>query len=239
MTDINLAHPVADSATTTIHVTQLRVNPRHKRVRLAHTDLDSLHRLVMAGYHGIVPQGTTEVRRTLGVLYAAKREQATRHGGILEGGDLKGILVHSHVQPHWQDLVDSGAIVIEQVTVNRRTWALDDTVEIRTWVNPVVTSHHSKTRRAISAPNDAADWMRAAMTRNGCRIHDETLQVYETRRLSSIGPQRRFTVLLRPYQFTATITEPAAFARAVLDGVGKAKAYGAGLLHVQQADLHP
>jgi hypothetical protein len=85
----------------------------------------------------------------------------------------------------------------------------------------------------LTDANDARDWMYRAMDRSGCSVEADGFWLGETREVLAPSVGGQFRLVLRPFRFHAVVNEPAVFAAAVLDGLGRGKSYGAGLLHVQ------
>jgi CRISPR system Cascade subunit CasE len=210
--------------------TLLRLTPTHKLIRAAAHDIDRLHKLVMSTHRGHLIEGTDNPRQRLNILYAAQRD--LRADGT--PGPLTGLLVQSQTPMNHTELCTTGAATLVHVRTQERTFTTGHTIQIRTWANPTRrlptnrdTPGRGK-RLPITRDDLAAQWMIRTMSNKGLEIHCHTLEVGPQLRLK--GAQRR-TIVLRPYRFQGVITHADAFTAAVRDGIGHAKAYGAGLLH--------
>jgi CRISPR system Cascade subunit CasE len=222
----------ATTAVVRVYFSRLDFATMHPTVKTASANADTLHKLVMSGYHGQMAEGETNCRAKLGILFTAKRQPPTIDSQ--RAGALNGLLVQSRVVPNWTVLRAQGVLNKATTEVREHIFSRHDRVNIRTHLNPTIKQY--KRRLPLIEENVVADWIVQTMDRHGCTIFRDTLRVGHMRQLGAPGSGSSMSIVLRPFEFEASINDPHAIASAVLAGVGPGKPYGAGLLHVQDAN---
>lgn len=242
-----------DAATT--YVSVLRTDPNHPKVKSASHNVQYLHQLVMTSVRAHLPDwydpfGTTapspeleapgEQRKQFAVLFAAKRNSPEDHAGKL-AGVVTGLYVTSLAKPFWDELVGEGICVVQHLGVETHAYRAGDRLSVQMWANPTMDlkepgdgRHKRGSRVSLGNPNDAADWLRRTMARHGATVDDAKLRLGQTRGLRAPSKSKQLKVVLRPYTFVVTVDDPDKFAHAAVNGVGRSKAFGAGLMRIQR-----
>ncbi|REE61419.1 CRISPR-associated Cse3 family protein [Streptomyces sp. 3212.3] len=207
-------------------IARIRLNPYSRAVQSDLRDATQMHRTVMR----LVPDGLGDSpRRTAGLLYRVDETTTAStllvQGHHLDAGRLPADYGHADVK----DLAPMFAALRKGLAVSYRI-VLNPTKRER-----LPLQHKGQRGRIIplSGP-DADQWwtQRAADAGLQLRILTPTNLAPARPRGADATPMRHS--LIR-YDGTATITDPDALAQAVLTGIGRGKAYGAGLLSLARA----
>lgn len=216
-------------------------------------DVNELHKLVMAGYRHHLTDGADAARAEAGVLFLAARPdtKSTRVAGrraIAQAGRTGQVLVQAHVPGDWSQTTyahDVGlglqATPAKEVTYD---FTIGDTLELRGLIS--VTRSHAPTKDpttgkpgrgkkyTITDPNELSDWLSTHLARNGLDLDPMELRVEDLQRITGRRGPTATTgsvfVDCRQVQLRADVTDPAAAAAVLGEGLGRKRAYGVGLL---------
>ncbi|WP_328674936.1 type I-E CRISPR-associated protein Cas6/Cse3/CasE [Streptomyces sp. NBC_00343] len=214
----------------TVTLTRVRLNLAHPTVRRDLADYTALHRTVMR----LMPDDLgPHPRQRAGALFRLERDD---HQPLL--------LVQSCIPPDLTGLPDHyGSTEARDFTPVLSALTPGRAVRYRITANPSTRSRRRpgpgenplpKHGRVLALDDTAALawWHRRAMEA-GLHLHATTMQPHPFRRprRGRPGPVHR----LLQFDGTASITDPAALTDALLNGIGRAKSYGAGLLSLAPA----
>lgn len=238
---------------TTMHRQVLTLNPR------THTGIDvgELHKLVMSAFlpnldgAGTVtlPDGTQAgPRAQANILFAALRQRpSSRATRPRAAGAAHKLLIQSDLPPDWSMspfLKDRTLSVsfTDPFEVDT-TIHSGDFVEITGFVNATASrapepqlvdrsqGRHARGRRyPLTRPSDVGAWLDRTMDRAGATLALDTVEVSEALRVS--GTRGNSAIFYDGCQITArvNVNDPDAFTRVLHEGIGRSRAYGAGLL---------
>jgi CRISPR system Cascade subunit CasE len=222
----------------------LTLNAAHPYVAKSLADAHEMHRTVMSGFRGWVPDGEPDARSQTGVLSTWTVD--------LKNARLV-LVVQSRVPADWSHI--PGAALADKphtLTVDR-TLRTGDTVGFRTVVNPVHTRprrdpdtgralergrrlahtrpEHVKgwfTRRlqALGEPRNAPD----GLPRIGATADPSTLGIRMLPTVTSASTRKGLRVVRAEIRGSLTVTDPPALAQVLTQGLGHARAYSCGLL---------
>lgn len=88
-------------------------------------------------------------------------------------------------------------------------------------------------RYTLTHPHEVADWTETTLTRAGLTLHRDGMQISNPLRLTGRKAGEKpspITVDTCRVTATATVTDPNAFTEALHTGIGRSRAYGAGLI---------
>ncbi|MFD9891734.1 type I-E CRISPR-associated protein Cas6/Cse3/CasE [Amycolatopsis sp. NPDC059027] len=207
-------------------LSKLNVDVRARTFRRDYANVHDMHRTLMSVYPD--PPATVEKRQAHGVLW---RLDGSR-GGFVQ-------YVQSHTEPDWAKLpaghltapaeVRSLRPVLDAVTAGRR-------FAFRMVANPTKCGHETRKRIPLRLPAEQLAWLIRQGERHGFVIPaagDGGPDVAATP-LATISGHKKETkkITVEPVRFDGhlVVTDTCAFTRALADGVGRAKAYGCGLL---------
>lgn len=211
----------------TLWLTRIQPDPRHRDAR---RDLASAvgmhHRLMMLFPDGLGPTA----RQSLGVLF--RIEDAASHSRAPH------ILLQSRHRPNLERLPqDYGTTTAKDITPLLTLLAADRTVRYRIDANPVRKPGHT-TRAATGAkaviPLTGADaddwWTRQAEEHSGLKLtslHSTPLTAAQGQRHQD---KRHIKHARTRFEGTALVTDPDTLRQRLLEGIGRGKSYGCGLL---------
>lgn len=202
----------------TLHLTSVPMNAGHF-ARVDWTEPGSVHRAVMSLFPEV---STGSAREALGVLYRVEPLQA--------GGR---VIVQSLVPP----AIDVGTT--KPMPDPALVFPVGTDVRGRVTLNPVKTvnvgPNRRRTRSYVVNPNVLDEDMteRQALTEwaaSKLPLADPHFDVAATSLASIARGQKRTPLFTATFDFYGTVQDTAAFAEAVASGVGKARAYGCGLI---------
>jgi len=216
-----------------LYLTRLTFNPRSPEFRRDMANVHDMHRTVMSAY----PEepATANYRQHHGVLWRVDRVNR----GYVQ-------YVQSRSKPDWSRLppahllrpaeVRSLQPLLDGITAGRR-------YAFRLVGNPtrcVHPKHGSPKRVPHRLPEKQIGWLVEKGRRHGFIVPttDRAIpDVIVTPMPDLIGRRQRHIITIAPVRFDGhlIVTDPEAFARAVVDGIGRAKAYGCGLLSLAPA----
>ncbi|MFR9795115.1 type I-E CRISPR-associated protein Cas6/Cse3/CasE [Streptomyces sp. MS06] len=202
-------------------IARIRLNPYSRAVQRDLRDATHMHRTVMR----LAPDDLGDApRRTAGLLYRVDETTTAStlliQGNTIDPGRLPADYGHADVK----DLAPMFAALREGLAVNYRIV-----------LNPVKRERlplQQKGRRGRIIPlagPEADHWWRQRAADAGLQLHVLTpTNLAPARARGADAPSMRHSLVR--YDGTATITDPQALTQAVLTGIGRGKAYGAGLL---------
>ncbi|MSQ22447.1 MAG: type I-E CRISPR-associated protein Cas6/Cse3/CasE [Dehalococcoidia bacterium] len=225
-----------------MYLSRLLLNPRHRDVQRDLSDLQAMHRTLMAAFPLV--QDAASARAELGVLYRLETD--------LNAGS-PAILVQSGTAPQWSAL--PSGYLSQYIGADQQNPAFKElepllaalksgmSLRFRLRANPTKkvatkTGEDGRKRNGTRADLRDEEAQRAWLHRKGehhgfvvlgVRLADEPLQ---TGRHRGQGEARRLTVASVLYNGILRVTDLALFQEALESGIGPAKAYGCGLLSV-------
>lgn len=202
-------------------IARIRLNPYSRAVQRDLRDATRMHRTVMR----LAPDNLGDSpRRTAGLLY--RIDETTTASTLLVQGDTidPGRLPADYGHADIKDLAPMFAALRKGLAVSYRIV-----------LNPVKRERlplQDKGQRGriipLSGP-DADQWWVQRAADTGLQLHVLTpTNLAAARPRGADAPPMRHSLVR--YDGTATITDPDALTQAVLTGIGRGKAYGAGLL---------
>ncbi|MGW7645463.1 type I-E CRISPR-associated protein Cas6/Cse3/CasE [Streptomyces bobili] len=223
----------------------LTLDARHPYTARALVDAQHMHRNVMSGFYGWVEDGAADARAQMGVLSTWTVDLKS---------SLLVLVVQSRVPADWSR-VPADALKEKPRTLNvDRVLKEGDSLTFRTVVNPTraaspgkdatekkirgkriahTTAHHARAwfaQRLQPAGEPAPN--PKGVARIGAAADPETLSV---KMLGSLRSTARdgLAVSRAEIKGRLTVTDPEALVSALSDGIGRARAYGCGLLLVR------
>lgn len=209
-------------------LTRLNPDARSRHVIADLTDVRRLHQRIMSLFpdgHGTTP------RASMGVLYRVEHDNT---GGLR-------ILIQSHLAPNGERLPDGYGELASPIILKGLLGTLNHGTQVtyRITANPTKRAFGNdpnnprgrlKKGDLVSlAGEKAEEWWTRRAEAAGLRLHSTT-----ARPLPDLVSRsdRKQPLTIRSVQFdgTATITNPKAVREAVIDGIGRGRAYGCGLL---------
>lgn len=222
----------------------LHLDARHALARTAVLDPHAMHRTVMSGFYGWVEPEARDARSQMGILHTWSLD--LRNNALL-------LIVQSRIQPDWSSIPGS-ALAEKPTCINvDQIIRRGDSVGFRAIVNParervvaVDTPHGREAqKKRVSDTNSqhARKWFATRLQAEGA----EKIGPGGVRRIGATCDPDRLDVKILPklafpdrqqgmklgraeIKGTLIVTEPSAFAEALSEGIGKARAYGAGLI---------
>ena len=196
----------------------LELNPRSSACRRDMADPQAMHKTLMSLFSAIPGHSA---RRDLGVLWR------------IEPGSAPTVLLQSSACPNLGALPAGYATVqIKSLDAHFASLSAGDTVRYRTVLNPVRTNRRShKERRVVVPPRDRPQWWSELARKSGIQPLDHATMTGQPDRQITRGGVR-FPIYTVRVDGTATIDDPALLAHAITAGIGRAKAWGCGLLTV-------
>jgi CRISPR system Cascade subunit CasE len=207
-----------------------------------------MHRTVMSGFYGWVEPGNPDPRAQMGILHMWTLDLRA---------DRLVIVVQSRVQPDWSSIPSKA--LVEEVTVLPIDMSIrqGDTFSFRTVVNPARDRQGWKDtpqgrqltlqRLADTTPKHAREWFAERLQPEGA----EPVGRSGIRRIGATGDPSNMAVRILPklafgndrrggkigraeIRGALTVTDPEAFTHALANGIGRGRAYGAGLLLIRE-----
>jgi CRISPR system Cascade subunit CasE len=203
------------------HLSLLRLDPDDKQVSVDMRDVSDLHRTIMSAFADL--GGAGRARADLGILYRL----------TVEGNQLT-LLVQSQVRPRWDNL--PRGYLCEAPAVRPLEPLLDRIVQNSLWQFRLVanaTVARDGRRHGLTRESDLVDWLIRRDEQLGARVDAHGAGTFTARDLGDIRGRRRtdrITVRQASFEGILQTIDAAALKRAVLAGVGHARAYGCGLL---------
>jgi CRISPR system Cascade subunit CasE len=205
---------------------RIRLNPHSREVQRDLRDAHQMHRTVMR----MVPDHLgTSPRRQAGLLYRLDQTD-TAITLLVQAAHLDpDKLPAGYGQADVKSLAPMFSALRENLPVRYRI-ALNPTKRQRL---PLDDKGHRGKLLPLSG-QEADHWWHRRATEAGLQLHILTpTNVAPIQRHGSNDQPLRHSLIR--YDGTATVTDPRALADALLDGIGRAKSYGAGLLSLAPA----
>lgn len=220
------------TAPATVYQTLLTLDGNHRDVRNAVLDTHHMHNLVMSGYRNLVPDGWDQVRQALNVLFAVRPNR----------DNTLSLIAQSTQAPDWTDIPD------DALTTAPNTWSIPTatTAGQRLWfdlrANPTRRTPAKPPARgrnvAITGRGNQLDWLHRQGERHGFKlvVADAVPGLTLRSEAKSLPVEQRqhakavFTVKMTHFTGVLEVTDPDQFTVARVKGIGRAKAYGCGLL---------
>ncbi|HLJ56867.1 MAG TPA: type I-E CRISPR-associated protein Cas6/Cse3/CasE [Chthonomonadaceae bacterium] len=220
-------------------LSELTLNSRHRGTYRLLADIYAQHRFVMSAFPDEGDADNEEGARSRdGVLYRID---------AMADGRLKA-LVQSSVEPDWSrtGARHPGVICQERQARDRREFCAGETYRFRLRANPTICRvnrdeaglPHPK-REGVFTETGQLEWLARAAERNGFAVDTEAVLVTPLGKREGFKPSDRpggrhqaITAYAVDFDGKLTVREPDQFAHAVRDGIGRAKAWGCGLLSV-------
>jgi CRISPR system Cascade subunit CasE len=239
------AHPVSTSTRFVATQSVLTLDTRHPDVIRAMNDVHDMHRLIMSGHRGWVPEGEDSARAQMGLLSAWTVNLRTQ---------TLTLITQARVTPDWTPIPRAALTEAPHLIKVDQTIKAGDTYTFRAFINPVravmPTTGPKKGQRgrrmASMSPHHAADWFTQRLQPAG---EPPTGPSGIKRIGADADPARITTTMLPPLVSTEkkglkviraevrgqlTVTEPATFVHTLAEGLGKARSYGVGLILVRK-----
>ncbi|MDX3540350.1 type I-E CRISPR-associated protein Cas6/Cse3/CasE [Streptomyces sp. MB09-01] len=222
-----------------VHHTLVELDLNHPRTARVLADAHELHRLVMSMFRHWVTEGEPNARALMGVLHTSAVDFKQR---------TLTLIVQSQVPP------DTDALPRHMLAAPAHSRIVSLTVKagqqylFRTTVTPAVYGHHkgrhTRDRPTDTSPTAALTWFTQRLQPHpavdydrhpliGADARPEDLKARQLPALAGHKPGQHVIVARSEIQGRLTITDPAAFARTLTQGLGRQRAYGCGLLLVQ------
>lgn len=202
----------------------------------ATTDVGALHRLVMYGYRHVLNEGYPDARHRLDSLFIAQRDTPTRTAGEhpVRARKATKVLVQANSVGDWSKAEPDGITVSDPITTDF-SLNVEDRVEIRVTANPTRSlGNHDTTTRGrrvvLRQPNDVAAWLTRTMAKHGLALDPNTVTVGSLERLHGTRKGSHLNFDVMALRGSGVVTDPAEFSQALVSGIGRGKAYGAGMI---------
>ena len=203
------------------YLSLLHMDPRSRAARRDMADLTSMHRTMMS----LFPRAASDSpRNEFAVLWR------------IEPGDTPTVLLQSACIPDFGSLPDGYAShATQSLDPHLASLVNGGIVYYRTALNPVRSSRMYATNRQIVIPSaDRADWWESRARSAGLLLLDKPrLTGRQARRMNRNGAG--FPIYSFRADGTARIEDAALLRSAISSGIGRAKAWGCGLLTVARA----
>ncbi|MGJ5797684.1 type I-E CRISPR-associated protein Cas6/Cse3/CasE [Streptomyces europaeiscabiei] len=232
--------PTPETASATL--TRIRLDRRSKEARRDLTSPDSLHKTVMS----LAPDNLGDhPRQQTGLLFRLEDPA---------GPTPPTLLIQSHQTPDLTRLPPGyGTADTRDLTIMFRALTPGRRVRYRISASPLVRHKIPGTGRAFGTKDryreqaltgpDALGWWQRKATHAGLDLHSTDLTPQPRNRRPIVrrpapGSDKKPDVFRHPltrFDGLATVTDPDLLCQTLLDGIGRGKAYGAGLLSLAPA----
>lgn len=216
----------------------LTLNPRHATAK----DIGELHRLVMAGYPSDLSE--TSPRQELNILFLPRAEtlDTARFPNRVRG--VKKILVQADIAGDWKETSYYrdrvlGLEVSDPINVTR-DYTTGDRIEINALANathsipsrPAAPGERRQRGRAVPIPTaeGVIDWTVRVFAQRGLDVDRTTVAVGKPLRHMGYKNDHQIVIDGRPITAQGTVADPNLLTHALITGIGKGRAYGAGLI---------
>lgn len=203
------------------YLSLLHLDADEPQVRVDLRDVSELHRTVMSAFADI--GGGGRARADLGILYRMATDEQ----------DIE-LLVQSRVRPRWDDL--PRGYLSRAAAVRPLEPLLDRIVPRSLWQFRLVanaTVARQGARHGLTCESDLIAWLLGRHEQLGARLATNGTPTFTARDLGDVQGRRgtsRITIRQASFEGVLEATDAAALKRAVLEGVGRARPYGCGLL---------
>ncbi|WP_284742295.1 type I-E CRISPR-associated protein Cas6/Cse3/CasE [Amycolatopsis sp. RTGN1] len=212
-------------------LSKLTINIRSRTFRRDYANVHDMHRTLMSVYPELPP--SNEARRTHGLLWRLD----SHRGGFVQ-------YVQSHSKPEWSKLPTGHLAAPAEV---RPLQPVLDAVSpgrkfaFRFTANPTKCDSKTRKRFPLRQPTDQIDWLIRQGERHGFVVPSAAGGLPDlavTPIAAATGRKDGSTkITVEPVRFDGhlIVTDREAFTAALADGIGRAKAYGCGLLSLAPA----
>lgn len=207
----------------TATLTKIVANPSHQHVRQDLRDVQRMHHVLTT--LACPPDFGPSSRAAASLLYRVEHTATGLH-----------ILMQSTTQPDPARLT-SGYAIAATTDLGPLLDHLDTGMHVRYRIiaNPTKCSSRGSGHRGERRPlagDEAVTWWERKANNSGLQLDniENTTHAKLTGNRSKNGQSVRLTITTTTFEGTAHITEPAAVQDAILTGIGRARAYGCGLL---------
>lgn len=230
-------HPVTTTRLITCH-SILQLDLRHTYTAPALTDAHHMHRIVMGGFKGWVPDGAPDARAQVGVLSTWSADLKT---------ETLLIVVQSRVRPDWSGIPRSALRQPADVRNIDHPINTGDRFTFRTIVNPVRARPNKENpggrskRIPHARPEHVRRWFEERLHTEGAPAPDrgiETIGADADRANLAIrmlppvesDHHKGLKIARAEIRGTLTVTDPSTFTKTLTNGFGRARAYSCGLI---------
>jgi CRISPR system Cascade subunit CasE len=212
-------------------LSKLNVDTGSRTFRRDYANVQDMHRTLMSVYPDL--PGPAPKRQAHGVLWRLDNAR----GGFVQ-------YVQSHTEPDWDKLPDGHLTAPAEVRPLRPVLdavAPGRKLSFRMVANPTKCDGKTRRRFALKQPAEQVEWLIRQGDRHGFVIPsagDGLPDVVSTAIATLTGRKSGQTkITVDPVRFDGhlVVTDQAAFTEALTDGIGRAKAYGCGLISLAPA----
>lgn len=201
-----------------MYLSQLQLNPRHRRARTDVADRYELHRTLLKAFPSQLPADER-------ILYRVETNRNT---------DVVTILVQSIYAPNWDAADHLQATGYLQTSPQMRTVVPEaehgQRLPFRLQANPTVKRDGK--RHAIYADDALLAWLQRKGEQHGFAVDELDVQANKLGNFHGKNRGRRMTWHIVQFDGILKVTEAAQFVDALTSGIGSAKSFGCGLLSV-------
>lgn len=200
-------------------VSQLRLDRMHKRNMRLLSDVYGLHQAVMSGFR--------ECKDSQRVLYRVEPDRGER---------FVNILIQSRPEPSWDFFSGYyGGIADCAVKEFSPVFSQDDTFRFRLRANPTVKKNGK--RYGLVRDDALEDWLRRKESQHGVRFLSISVadEGYLNGTKKGEGAKHLVNLKTALYEGVLSVSDPGLMEKALIEGIGPAKAFGCGLLSLARA----
>lgn len=205
----------------------LELNPRSSRCRKDVRNLQAMHQSIMSMFPDISER---QARQKLGVLWR------------IEPTKKPTLLIQSKITPQFCALPDNYASTkTKNIDKHLSSLKPGSLIRYRTTLNPVRSSRTDgkKNTQTVIPFSDQPDWWKARAERIGLVLEDDPILIGQpTNYVCRInGQPSKLPIYSTRVDGFASVRDAEVLRNALVNGVGRAKAWGCGLLTVIHASL--
>ncbi|MFE2737117.1 type I-E CRISPR-associated protein Cas6/Cse3/CasE [Streptomyces sp. NPDC059349] len=158
--------------------------------------------------------------------YVAERHPSDAQRSCGLAGRPVSLVVQTAQKPDWSSQARQGRVVNVHSELVHHTWRRGDRAEIQVCASPVVNRHGTSGKVLLHSSEECQSWFCGHLDRAGCKPVAKTIVVTAP----STTRQRWQTITLREFRATVKIADPAKFHQLLASGMGRHRAWGAGLV---------
>ncbi|MEU0375190.1 type I-E CRISPR-associated protein Cas6/Cse3/CasE [Streptomyces sp. NPDC006283] len=196
------------------------------RASVACESPEVMHQLVTRGW-GDSPIRESDQRS---VLYAAERSPTDAERGCGLTGRPSGLLVQSGEEPDWRGLIRDGVLASAHPERVEQVWRRGERAELRVSASPLVSRNGTNgklaRRELLRTREECRTWFCTHLKRAGCTPILASIEVADAERTRAHGR----TITFRSFRATVKISDPERFHALLVSGMGRNRAWGAGLV---------
>lgn len=201
-----------------MYLSQLKLNPRHRRARIEMADRYELHRTLLKAFPPTLPADER-------VLYRVETDHTT---------GAATVLLQSVHAPNWDaaDHLHSTGYLLEAPQIRPVTPAVEAGARLpfRLQANPTVKRDGK--RHALYADDALLAWIQRKGQQHGFAADALELRVNKMGNMHGKNGSRRMTWHVVQFDGILQVTDNDTFAAALIGGIGSAKSFGCGLISV-------